>query len=124
MLLIHTDTAGILYTVMGPGCDRVTCTYEKGVTVATARCSRGRKPEYGFTAFAEQGVAHIPLGVTVIFRELMKTVIASFVSGKPALDPVVTLEMVALMEAANKSGANHSAHVAIELQSGTPVECR
>jgi predicted dehydrogenase len=120
-----THTAEILYTVMGPGCDRVTCTFEKGVTVAaghwkdgrvaTARCFRGGKPEYGLTASAEQGVAHVPLGVTGIFRELLKKVIASFVAGKPALDPLVTLEMVAFMEAANTSGANHFAPVAIKL---------
>jgi len=120
-----THTAEILYTVMGVGCDRVTCTYEKGVTVATghwkdgrvatAHCSRGGKMEYGFTAFAEQGASHVSLGTSVIFRELLKHVIASFVSGKPALDPLVTLEMVAFMEAANKSGANHSTPVAIRI---------
>lgn len=121
-----THTAEILYTVMGPGCDRVICTYEKGVTVATghwkdgrvatARCFRGaKKIEYGFTAFADQGVTHVPLGTTVIFRELMNKVIDSFKTGKPALDPLVTLEMVAFMEAANKSGANHSAPVAVKL---------
>ena len=121
-----THTAEILYTVMGPGCDRVICTYEKDVTVATghwkdgreatARCFRGSsKLEYGLTAFAEKGVTNVPLGVKVIFRELMKKVIASFASGKPALDPQVTLEMVAFMEAANKSGANHSASVTIKL---------
>ena len=56
----------VLYTLMGPGCKRVTCTVEKGVDVATGTWGDGRVASvrgtrapasgFGFTAFAEKGV--------------------------------------------------------------------
>ena len=35
--------------------------------------------------------------------------VATFVTGKPPIDPAVTVEIVAFIEAANRSGANHGA---------------
>jgi virulence factor len=104
---------------MGPGCDRVTCAYEKGAEVvtghwkdgrlATVRGTRTPSTGFGFTAFAEKGVKSVPVGTAVIYRELLKKVIETFKTGKPTLDPAVSVEIVAFIEAAHKSGTNHGA---------------
>lgn len=109
----------MLYTLMGPGCKRLTCTHEKGVDVVTAQWGDGRAATvrgiregaapYGFTAFAEKGVKSVAVGTSVIYRELLKQIVAFFQSGKPPVDPKVTLEIVAFIDAANRSGANHGA---------------
>ncbi|VTT98516.1 dehydrogenase : Oxidoreductase domain protein OS=Isosphaera pallida (strain ATCC 43644 / DSM 9630 / IS1B) GN=Isop_2920 PE=4 SV=1: GFO_IDH_MocA [Gemmataceae bacterium] len=109
----------ILYTLMGPGCDRVSCVSEKGVDavtghwkdgrVATLRGIREGQSGYGFTAFSEKGVRPVAVSTTVIYRELLKQVVAFFKTGKPPVDPATTLEIMAFIEAANKSGANHGA---------------
>jgi hypothetical protein len=51
----------VLYTIMGPGCRRVTCTHEKDTDVVTGQWQDGRlagvrgiragKSDYGFLAF-------------------------------------------------------------------------
>ncbi|QJX00135.1 Gfo/Idh/MocA family protein [Frigoriglobus tundricola] len=107
----------ILYTLMGPGCKRVTCTVEKDVDVATGVWADGRvasvrgtrKPSsgYGFTSFAEKGVKAVAVDTKLIYRELLKKVVELFKTGKPPLDIAETIEIIAFIEAANKSGANH-----------------
>ena len=62
-----------------------------------------------FVAFAEKGVQTVPIGTKYIYRELLKKVVETFATGKPPLDVGVTLELVAFIEAANRSGANHGA---------------
>ena len=109
----------MLFTLMGPGCTRVTCTSEKGVDVATGRWKDGRvatvrgirdgKSEFGFVAFAQKDVKAVTVGTKFIYRELLKSVVEMFATGKPPIDPSVTLEIVAFIEAANRSGANHGA---------------
>lgn len=109
----------ILYAIMGPGCKRVTCTHETGTDVVTGQWADGRLATvrgirtgaagYGFTAFAEKGVKVSSVGTGVIYRELLKKVIEMFTTGKPPIDPSVTLEIVAFIEAAYKSGNNHGA---------------
>ena len=107
----------VLYAVMGPGCDRVTCTHEKGVDLATGHWKDGRvasvrgirdgKAGFGVMVFAEKAITPLPLPTTHIYRELLKQIVAMFTTGKPPVDPAETLEIVAFIEAANKSGANH-----------------
>jgi predicted dehydrogenase len=107
----------ILYALMGPGCERVTCVHEKGSDVATGRWKDGRTATvrgdrvapgvYGFTAFAEKGIQAVTVGTRFIYRELLKKVVETFTTGKPPIDPAETLEIVAFIEAANRSGANH-----------------
>lgn len=109
----------MVYTLMGPGCERVTCAYEKGAEVvtghwkdgrlATVRGTRTPATGFGFTAFAEKGVKSVTVGTGVIYRELLKKVIEMFQTGKPPLDATVTVEIVAFIEAARKSGTNHGA---------------
>ena len=77
--------------------------------LATVRGNRVGPGTYGFTAFAEKGVTTSAVGTGVIYRELLKKIIETFTTGKPPIDPAVTLEIVAFIEAANRSGANHGA---------------
>jgi len=109
----------ILYTLMGPGCERVTCTHDKGVDVVTGHWKDGRaatvrgiragKADYGFVAFAEKGVTPRTLQTKFIYRELLKQIVKMFAEKKAPLDPAVTVEIVAFIEAANRSAANHGA---------------
>ena len=109
----------ILYTLMGPGCVRVTCTHEKNTDVATGTWKDGRiasvrgnrtgGSSFGFTAFAEKGPTAVAVGTGVIYRELLKKVVETFATGKPPIDIAVSVEIVAFIEAAFKSGNNHGA---------------
>jgi hypothetical protein len=106
----------ILYTLMGPGCQRVTTTHEKDVDVVTGQWSDGRvatvrgirpKADYGCMVFTKEGVKSLPLPTKVIYRELCKQIVAFFTTRKPPVESAVTVEMMAFIEAANKSGMNH-----------------
>jgi virulence factor len=109
----------MLYALMGPGCTRVTCTSDKGVDLATGHWKDGRvgtirgirqgKADYGFTAFAEKTVQSATVGAKFIYRELLKKVVEMFTAKKSPLDPTITLELVAFIEAAHRSGMNHGA---------------
>jgi hypothetical protein len=109
----------ILYTLMGPGCQRVTSTHEKGVDVVTGHWKDGRVATvrgirdgasgYGFTAFAEKGIKAVTVGTGLIYRELLKKIVGFFDKGQSPVDPAVMLEIVSFIEAANTSAANHGA---------------
>ena len=109
----------MLYTLMGPGCKRVSCTHEKGVDfvvgqwkdgrIGTVRGIREGANGYGFIGFAENGIKAVTVGTSLIYRELLKQIVEFFKSGKPPVEPAVTLEIVAFIEAANTSAANHGA---------------
>jgi predicted dehydrogenase len=109
----------ILYTLMEPGCQRVTCTHEKDVDLVTGQWDDGRvgtvrgiragKADYGCVVFAEKGVYPLALSTKFIYRELLKQIVGMFTSNKPPLDPATTVEIVAFIEAALKSGMNHGA---------------
>jgi virulence factor len=111
--------AEILYTLMGPGCRRVTCTHDAGVDLVTGQWADGRvatlrgiragKADYGFVGFAERTVQPVVVGTRFIYRELLKKIVETFEKKTPAVDPAETLEIMAFIEAANKSGANHGA---------------
>jgi predicted dehydrogenase len=113
----------ILYSLMGPGCDRVNCVYEKNAEVATGhwkdgrvasvRGIRGGKADYGAVAFCEKGVLPVPIGTSFIYRELLKKIVEMFQTGKSPLDPAVTLEIVGFIESARKSAVNHGAGVQV-----------
>ena len=116
----------ILYTLMGRGCERLTCTHDKDVDVVTGQWKDGRvatvrgirkgKSEYGCLAFTEQGVKPVEIGTRYIYRELLKQIVALFQTGRAPLDIRVTVEIVGFIEAALKSGHNHGAgeHVPTE----------
>ncbi len=107
----------ILYTLMGKGCQRVTCTQEKDVDVATGQWDDGRvgtvrgirsgKADYGCLVFAEKGVYPLALNTKYIYRELLKEIVDLFTSKNPPLDMGVMVEIVGFMEAALRSVHNH-----------------
>jgi hypothetical protein len=109
----------ILYALMGPGCRRVTSVHERDADVVTGHWKDGRvagvrgiragKSDYGFLAFTDQGVKQQVVGTRYIYRELLKHVVVTFRTGKPPFDVAETVELVAFIEAANRSGANHGA---------------
>lgn len=107
----------VLYTMMGPGCETVTCTADKGADVTTGHWRDGRiasvrgvragAADYGAIAFTEKRVAQVPIGTKFIYRELLKKVVETFTTGKPPIDINETLEIVGFIEAAFKSQNNH-----------------
>lgn len=109
----------MLYTLMGPGCKRVSCIHEKGTDVVTGHWKDGRVATlrgirdgasgYGFTAFAEKEIRTVSVKTDVIYRELLKHIVAFFKTGKSPVEPATTIEIMAFIEAANKSGTNHGA---------------
>ncbi len=109
----------VLYTLMGPGCRRVTCTHEKGTDVVTGRWADGRlgcvrgirsgQADYGALVFTERGVRPLAIGTRFIYRELLRQIVRMFETRKAPLDVAVTVEIVAFIEAANRSAANHGA---------------
>ncbi len=115
----------VLYTLMGPGCQRVTNVSEKDNDVVTGHWKDGRiasvrgirrgSSGYGFTAYAEKAIKPVTIGTAFIYRELLKQVVAFFTTGKPPVDPQTTLEIMAFIEAANRSGANHGAGESVKL---------
>jgi hypothetical protein len=109
----------VLYTLMGPGCQSVTCAHQKDVDVvtghwrggrvATMRGTRSGSSGYGFVAFTQQGVRPITCNTRYIYRDLLKQIVTFFKTKKAPVDLNVTIEMMAFIEAANKSAANHGA---------------
>lgn len=107
----------VLYTLMGPGCRRVTCTHERDADVVTGQWKDGRlatvrgirsgKSAYGCLVFTEQGVQPVAIGTAYIYRELLKKIVEMFQTKHAPLDVAVMVEIVAFIEAALKSGQNH-----------------
>ncbi|MCS6851696.1 MAG: Gfo/Idh/MocA family oxidoreductase [Gemmataceae bacterium] len=107
----------MLYTLMGPGCLRLTCTHEQGADVTTGQWKDGRlatvrglrsgKTPFGFVAFTDQGVHAVSVGTSFIYRELLKKIVEFFSTRKAPVDITVTVEIVAFIEAAWKSAQNH-----------------
>ena len=106
--------AEMLFTLMGPGCERVSCFSRPEGEVATGLWSGGRiatirglrkgSTPYGFTLFGEKGVATRDVSTQFIYRELLKQVVRMFTTKEMPIDLRETLEIVAFIEAAKKSG--------------------
>jgi virulence factor len=107
----------ILYTLMGPGCRRLTCTHEKGVDVVTGRWDDGRlatvrgirdgKADYGAVVFTDTGVRPLPINMRYAYRDLLRAIVKMFETKQAPIDVGVSIEIVAFIEAANRSGASH-----------------
>lgn len=107
----------VLYTLMGPGCERVTCTSDAGADVvtghwkdgriATVRGTRSGPGAYGAVVFAEKATGPVTIGTKYIYRELLKKIVETYTTGKPPIDIAETVEIVAFIEAALKSANNH-----------------
>lgn len=113
----------LLYALMGPGCVQVSCTFEKGAEVVTGQWRDGRlagvrglragAASFGFLAFAEKGVQHVAVGTTLIYRELLKKIVAFFETKKSPVALAETVEIIAFIEAALKSVHNHGTAVSL-----------
>jgi len=107
----------VLYTIMGPGCQRVTCTTEKDCDVvtgqwkdgrlATIRGTRSGASAYGALVFTDKKTIPLEIGTKYIYRELLKQIVSMFETKKAPLDIGTTLEIVAFIEAGLKSAINH-----------------
>jgi predicted dehydrogenase len=114
----------MLFTLMGPGCTRVSCLSTEGADVVTGLWSDGRlatvrgiragSQAYGFTVFGSKGVATQGVSTQFIYRELLKQIVRMFETRMLPIDLRETLEIVAFIEAAKKSGD----------ASGAPVEVK
>lgn len=103
----------MLYTLMGPGCVRLSCQSTPGVEVTTGVWSDGRvasirgiragKADYGFTLFGEKGIATQGVSTKFIYRELLRKIISMFETRQLPIDLRETLEIVAFIVAAKKS---------------------
>ncbi len=104
----------MLFTLMGPGCTRLTCLSQPGAEIVTGIWGDGRigsvrgiragKSEYGFTLFGEKDVTTQGVSTQFIYRELLKRIVSLFETRQLPIDPRETLEIVAFIEAAKKSG--------------------
>ena len=77
-----------------------------GATAGSAASgASARAPaEYGFTLFGEKDVATQGVSTQFIYRELLKRIVSLFETRQLPIDPRETLEIVAFIEAAKKSG--------------------
>ena len=115
----------MLFTLMGAGCKRLTCLSEPGADVVTGVWSDGRiasvrgirsgKQDYGFTVFGEKGVKTQGVSTQFIYRELLKRIVALFETRQLPIDLRETLEIVAFIEAARRSGEAGGAPVEIKV---------
>jgi len=103
----------MLYTVLGPGCRQVSRYYTDEMDIVTGVWADGRigtlrgvrKWPAGIagTAFGERGTAPLGPFSDQAYQGLVAQILQFFDSGTPPVDPTVTLEMFAFMEAADRS---------------------
>jgi hypothetical protein len=99
-----------LFTVMGPGCERVTRTSSPDAEIVVGTWKDGRvgtfrgikkgATGYGGTAFTTKGIQQIgPYGG---YRPLVVEIVTFFRTGKPPVSAAESLEIYAFMEAADE----------------------
>ena len=110
-----------LYTLMGPGCVSVAMTstpdYDLAVGVwkdgriGTVKGLRKGKQDYGALVYGENAVTYLPVK-DVSYVPLVRRIMDFFKTGKPPVAPEETLEIMAFMDAAERS----------RLSGGTPAQ--
>jgi len=103
----------LLYALMGRGCQSLRCYSEDRWDVIVGRWADGRVgivrglrtdvKEYGFTAFCEKKIVSSRINTAWIYTELLKRIIEMFKTGRPPVDPMETLEIIAFTEKAMES---------------------
>jgi hypothetical protein len=101
-----------LFTLMGPGCISVTMTSNDDFDLAVGVWQDGRigavkglrkgKEDYGALVYRENGIFHVP-AQDVSYVPLIREIMQFFQTGKPPVAPEVTLEIMAFMDAAERS---------------------
>ena len=113
----------MLYTLLGPGCERVTRvkTDSGDTVVGTWRDGRigtmrglitGRQ-DYGAVVFGMNAVLATPVPMRSDYRHLVAEIVKFFQTGVPPVSPDETLEIMAFMEAADLSKARGGVPVAL-----------
>ena len=74
--------------------------------MATVRGIRAGKSDYGCLVFTEQALHPLQIDTSYIYRELLKKIVGMFTSRQSPLEIQVTVEIVAFIQAAPKSGKN------------------
>ena len=113
----------MLYTLLGPGCEKVTrVKTDSGDTVVgtwkdgrigTMRGLIQGKQDYGAVAFGMKAVLATPVPIRSDYRNLVVEIVKFFRTGVPPIPPDETLEIMAFMEAAELSKARGGAPVAL-----------
>jgi hypothetical protein len=119
----------MLYTFMGPGCDRVTRTYTAGADLVTGQWRDGRvgvvrtirqgPAPYGQVVFGAEGVASAPppdpagAAKRSSYYGLIAAVVEFFRTGTSPVAIDETIEIMAFMEAADLSRSRNGAPVTI-----------
>lgn len=111
-----------LFTVLGPGCVSVTRTKTVGTDLVTGVWRDGRigtfrglrtgKGGYGATVFGSRGVAR--RGDHRGYKSLVVEIASFFRTGKPPVDPKITIEIYAFMAAAQASSGTQSKSVTLQ----------
>ncbi|MPZ20489.1 MAG: gfo/Idh/MocA family oxidoreductase [Luteitalea sp.] len=127
----------MLYTLLGPGCARVTRTHTDGADVVVGQWKDGRlgvvrgiregEASYGAVVFGSEGVVGSPSLVQSapssastkkdarpMYHGLVTAIVEFLRTGTPPVAPEETLEIIAFMDAAESSKS----------QNGSPVEVR
>jgi hypothetical protein len=102
----------ILFTLMGPGCeevtrisgadsDEITCKWKDG-RLGTLRALRPYGT-YGAVVFRKDGVAMSPAKPHTDYEGLVREIVKFFETGKPPVSNADTLEILAFMDAAQRS---------------------
>ena len=111
-----------LFTVMGPGCERVTRVRTTGTELVTGVWEDGRvgtfrgirdgKSGYGAMVFGAKGIAS--RGDYTGYGPLVAEIARFFRTGEPPVPNAVTLEIYAFMEAADESKRQGGAPVSMD----------
>jgi predicted dehydrogenase len=101
----------MLFAVMGTGCSSVYRSYSADADLVIGEWSDGRigtfrgtrkgKADFGGTAFCEK--ANVQLGPFTGYVPLLEEVVKFFQTGRPPVSAKETLEIIAFMEAADRS---------------------
>jgi predicted dehydrogenase len=113
----------MLYTLLGPGCEKVTRVKTDTGDTAVGTWKDGRigtmrgliqgKQDYGAIVFGMKAVVATPVPMRSDYRNLLVEIVKFFQTGVPPIPPDETLEMMAFMEAAELSKARGGAPVAV-----------
>jgi hypothetical protein len=110
--LFHYGVHGVelLYTLLGPGCQDVVCTFQEDGEIVTGRWRDGRLGSvrgirrgtrgYGFVAYSERGIRSATIDLQNIYRELLKAVVPVLAGAPSPISPDELVEVVAFQEAA------------------------
>jgi hypothetical protein len=111
-----------LFTIMGPGCEKVTRVHTPGTDLVTGvwkdgrigtfRGNRAGKGDYGATVFGAKGV--LPAGPYAGYKPLVEEICKFFRTGQPPVSAEETIEIFAFMEAADESKRQGGAPVTLE----------